>query len=300
MKRGAQGLSICVLVLASTYVQPARAQRIRVPQSENDDFQGGQGEAGSDGSLAPSLSVQLDIVDNERLQWWPWVASAAFLSLAIVGDRAIRAAEPRWRIAGPIDRFVDANLPSDSATTRRRMGLASDALVTALIASTYLDAALWQPRHRSWSRTSYRLMMMDTLAFSLELSLVSLVKATVQRQRPHGRRCEENPSYGDCDSQRLNRSFFSGHAATAFTAASLMCAHQTLRGQTPLGRIQCLGSLAMATSVATLRVAAGHHYVSDVAVGALVGFLVGYVLPVWLFPRRIGPEPEIPETPTYW
>jgi membrane-associated phospholipid phosphatase len=125
-------------------------------------------------------------------------------------------------------------------------------------------------------------------------------KHVARRGRPYDQPCIDDPTYDSaCDSSSRFQSFISGHSAQSFTGASLVCAHQKLRGQSPLGYIECATALATASLAASLRIVAERHYFTDVFVGALVGFLAGYVLPVWLF-RGSFPAPNDEAVPVAW
>ena len=68
----------------------------------------------------------------------------------------------------------------------------------------------------------------------------------------------------------------------AFAAAGLTCAahlHLPLYGSRSLDAATCAVSLGTATLTSLLRVVAGRHHLSDVIVGAILGFLAGWVLP---------------------
>lgn len=227
-----------------------------------------------------------DDIDGERLDWWPWVASFSLASVGLAIDSLVDTREPRWSSVGPLDLNITEALVLGPAG-RSRAATVSDIMLISSVLATYLDAALWRQNDRSNSRTAYRLIMLDSMVFSMNTALVALIKGTVQRQRPAGRFCESDPEFGGCQDSAINRSFFSGHASTTFTAASLMCAHQHLRGQSPLGRFQCITGLGVATTTSMLRLVAAKHYMSDVLVGAVVGFLIGYIFPVYIFPRAL-------------
>ena len=233
-----------------------------------------------------SALVLDDSVDGERLAWWPWVASFGLAGAGLAIDSLVDSSEPRWSSVGTLDLNVTEALLL-GPTGRLRAARASDVLLISAVVATYLDAALWRQSERSTSRTAYRLMMLDSLVFSMNTALVALIKGTVQRQRPMGRFCESDADFGGCEDASINRSFFSGHASTTFTAASLVCAHQQLRGQTALGRVQCIAGLGVATSTSMLRLVAAKHYLSDVLVGAAIGFLLGYIFPMYVFPRSL-------------
>lgn len=287
----AQTLALLVSSLsASAYAQPERAEAETSDVADEEPRTNIVRDVTTSGAPRPprrDAPLELnDSIDGENLVWWPWIASFALSSVGLAIDALVDTSEPRWSSVGAVDLSIAEGLLL-GPTGRLRAARASDVLLFSSVAATYLDAALWRHDDRSNSRTSYRLIMMDSLVFSMNTALVALVKGTVQRQRPVGRFCESDPEFGGCQNGSINRSFFSGHASTSFTAASLMCAHQQLRGQTPLGRTQCIAGLGVATSTSVLRLVAGKHYASDVLVGAAVGFLLGYIFPMYVFPRSL-------------
>jgi membrane-associated phospholipid phosphatase len=114
-------------------------------------------------------------------------------------------------------------------------------------------------------------------------SLALLTKNVVDRERPDG-----------SDSQ----SFFSGHSATGFCAASYLSSElsdwydrwETTRSNDVLRSTLKIGSgialYAGATYVGYSRMHDEKHYLSDVAIGAVVGTFVG----TWMYHRQWGSE----------
>jgi membrane-associated phospholipid phosphatase len=75
-------------------------------------------------------------------------------------------------------------------------------------------------------------------------------------------------------------SFFSGHAAGAFAAATLTSTvFQEIHGSTGWSNVVWGSTLSLATLTAYARVKAGVHFPTDVIVGALVGSSIGYLVP---------------------
>lgn len=75
-------------------------------------------------------------------------------------------------------------------------------------------------------------------------------------------------------------SFFSNHTTAAFTTAVFSAYTFQLRhSDSPLVPWVWGGSLALAGGVGSLRILAGKHFPSDVAAGAVVGALCGYLVP---------------------
>jgi undecaprenyl-diphosphatase len=108
-------------------------------------------------------------------------------------------------------------------------------------------------------------MTLTLLSAMLGAALSSLIKGWTDRERP---------PLGDGDVQALvalpqSTSFPSGHAATAFAAATVVAAfHPRLR----------VPVFALAGLVALSRVYLGVHYWLDILAGAALGVLVGVVV----------------------
>lgn len=155
----------------------------------------------------------------------------------------------------------------------------SDGLIAGLtIAPLLLVAA-----DHGWSDAQAReALLTDTVLLaetaSVNMALNTVVKHAVGRKRPltyDGSWSEAERSSADA-----SLSFYSGHSATAFgmataTSRIFMLRHPDSDWVVPLW----LGSEALAATTALLRVDAGKHFWSDVAVGALVGSAVGYLVP---------------------
>lgn len=115
-------------------------------------------------------------------------------------------------------------------------------------------------------------------ALALDSFLHSVVKFAVRRPRPYTYHLPPGTHCKTCD---CAVSFYSGHAATSFTAAvagSYLFAESAKdRGS----RDAMWGfELALAGATANLRVRAGMHYYSDVLTGAIVGTGIGVLVPV--------------------
>src|SRR6185369_8075255 len=92
-----------------------------------------------------------------------------------------------------------------------------------------------------------------------------------------------------CEKGKKFAGFPSGHAVSAFTAAGLSCvhhAHLPLYGGGLPDALACAAALTVASGVGVVRIMGDRHYVSDVIVGAAIGFLVGFGLPSLLHYRE--------------
>ncbi len=118
-------------------------------------------------------------------------------------------------------------------------------------------------------------------AMAVNLAVFEGAKHLVQRPRPY--LYSKSPAvaqYAADQGDDAYQSFYSGHAATAFCAATagayLLGASTGNRGVRSLA----WGSgFAVAAATANLRVRAGKHFYSDVVIGALAGTIIGYAVP---------------------
>lgn len=92
------------------------------------------------------------------------------------------------------------------------------------------------------------------LTQSLTWLLTDNVKMRVKRVRPN---------------KEDDRSFFSGHSSSAFVGAGLLCTMKK----------HCTEALVVAGLTGYLRMAADKHYLSDVVIGAGIGYAFGRYIP---------------------
>ena len=132
-----------------------------------------------------------------------------------------------------------------------------------------------------------KLSEIGTIAFMfLESSLyltgfTYITKVAVGRRRPYvyntALSAEERHAIGGDDAYS---SFFSGHTAAAFTAATFLSKVMTdIHGDSIWTKLLWGSSLTIATMTGYARVKAGKHYPTDVIAGAVVGFAIGYLIP---------------------
>jgi membrane-associated phospholipid phosphatase len=134
--------------------------------------------------------------------------------------------------------------------------------------------------------------LIDLQALAISGAIQGATNVIVSRERPFGRDCGQGELPDDaidCHDSFHYRSFFSGHSAFSFTSAALICVHHfenELLGA-PWDGVSCAAGYAVAATTATFRVVADVHYASDVLLGATVGTLVGYGVPL-LHYRKLG------------
>lgn len=197
------------------------------------------------------------------LQAW---AQYRYVSMEPAGPDRLRRRD-LWAM----DRWAAGNHSASAA-------LASDILIFPGVALPMALSAWDARRAGSWAPLlTEAVVYAEALAISSSLNL--LVRSLGVHSRPlvYGSDAPE--------SERLkgeaSGSFYSGHANASFLAAVYLSYTYPLR-HPDFGHKAWLwaGSLAAAGSVAALRVSAGKHFPSDVAVGAMTGAFFG-----WLFPR---------------
>lgn len=120
-------------------------------------------------------------------------------------------------------------------------------------------------------------------AFLLAYGTKDILKAAVSRHRPYTYR--EGAPAGEAD--EYADSLPSGHTTLAFLGASFLTAtfgreYQQSPWRVPLSA----GAFGLAGFVAVTRVVSGSHFVTDVAVGAAIGTLWGFLVPAL---HRWGP-----------
>jgi membrane-associated phospholipid phosphatase len=129
-------------------------------------------------------------------------------------------------------------------------------------------------------RTAGEDLLMVGEATSLALLATEVAKLAAGRARPYA--WADPAAARDRDAFL---SFWSGHAAVTFAAASAAGTVARLRGYRSWPWITGLG-LAGAAGCGWLRIAGDRHWALDVLAGAAVGSLAGFGLPVWLHGRR--------------
>jgi membrane-associated phospholipid phosphatase len=117
-------------------------------------------------------------------------------------------------------------------------------------------------------------------------NVTDITKYSVGRERPyvHFRTPEERARL---KSTNDNLSFFSGHAAIAFTLATSAGTIGSVR-KYRLAPLMWIAGLTFATAGAYLRIAADRHYATDVLVGGAVGSGIGFAVPYFAHgPHRL-------------
>lgn len=215
-----------------------------------------------------------------------WIVTAAgagiTLTAAVVKPRA------RHSLQGGIgfDDEVREALRADKLANRYVFRDISDVGLSLAVTWPFVADALttaWWYRGSRESAQEMALISLQTL--TVVGALQGATNVMVSRQRPFGQDCGQGelPEDAiDCTGSFHYRSFFSGHSSFSFTGAALICVHhlqnELLGG--PWDAVSCAAGYAVAGTTATFRVVGDVHYASDVLLGAAVGTLVGYAVPL--------------------
>jgi membrane-associated phospholipid phosphatase len=205
-------------------------------------------------------------------------ASGAFVLHFVVPD----ASEPRWVGGVLLDDSLRNSLRLRSPEAREAARTASDiTAVSTVVWAAGLDS-LVVPLARHGSDVAGQLTAMNAESFALSSLVAALIFKATARARPSYADCERDASFDPLCKARALESFPSGHTEAAFTAAGLSCAHHLhadLYGSKVADALSCAGTITLAAGTGTLRVLGDRHYVSDVALGAIIGFAIGYGVP---------------------
>ncbi|WP_426750858.1 phosphatase PAP2 family protein [Myxococcus sp. Y35] len=129
--------------------------------------------------------------------------------------------------------------------------------------------------------------------------LASLANQTVKfiagRERPFVHVLPEDQKGLTAQPSDNNLSFYSGHTNLAFSLVVSAGTVAAMRGYKHQAWIWAAG-LPVATSVGLLRMGADKHYLTDVAMGALLGSAVGFAVPMLLHSRKSDSAPATAQT----
>lgn len=174
----------------------------------------------------------------------------------------------------------------------------SDVLLSlSLTYPFFVDALVSAWWFRGNADVARQIALIDAEALAITGTLQGVTNVIAARERPYGRTCgAETPEDSiDCTTTGRYRSFFSGHAAFAFTSAGLICSHHLylgLLGNRAADISTCVASYLGAGAAATLRIVGDNHYATDVLTGSVVGAAVGLLVP-WLHYRGFRPTASV-------
>lgn len=238
---------------------------------------------------------------NDKVEWmddqWPrvtaWEAGgtlAATVTTIVIERRWPPPSDARVDLAVPIiDTFPRFLLRGRSAKVQRVFGEWSDLGFRMMAFYPYVMdvgvAALGLHRNLD---VAGQLALIDLQALTLSGFTHLIATRVAARRRPYTQDCNSDTKKvydHECGGDNDNRSFYSGHAAAAFTSAGLTCLHHQnlpLFGGGPVETWACVWALSVATLSGVGRIVEDSHYASDVLIGAGIGWFYGYVMPKFL------------------
>ena len=181
------------------------------------------------------------------------------------------------------DDAIRDRLHSTSHDTRVMAGKVSDILWNTIQWYPVAIDSLLFPLvfDRGNTEVASQMLLMDWQVQALTFFLLRTGTHIIGRQRPSFQECQRDHEYeGSCDEPYA--SFFSGHAAMAFSGAALTCEHHAalaIYGSDFAGATACVATLTAATMTGVLRIVADRHWTTDVIFGAVTGLGLGLGLP---------------------
>lgn len=238
-------------------------------------------------ALAVLLPSALQAAEPGRYAWreeWPKFRTSEYVltgvSLAGAAANFYLVPPPKsssWRGGILFDNGARNTLMVRSRKTGDQAEVLGDLLTFPLIGYSMLDGPVTARWAGGDKETAFQLALINAQTFAVTEVLNLSVSNALPRNRPPGAVCDPASKYDP----KCVKSFWSGHSANVFAAASLVCAQHRalpLYGGAADG-VACGSSLAVASVVAVLRIVSNDHYASDIMVGAAVGGATGYLMP---------------------
>jgi len=150
---------------------------------------------------------------------------------------------------------------------------------------------------------AWQLTALNAQAVSVVALLTRAGHKFVARERPDVDPCTDDPDYnGTCFGGSF-ASFPSGHSSAAMVGAGVSCAHHAylpLLDGGPADLSVCLAASAMGVTNGIARIVGDRHYLSDVIVGQLLGWGVGFGMPALLHYQWGSAAPQTAWTIAPW
>lgn len=253
----------------------------------------------SESEEAEDTGRQPDIVWNDaewrrfqKFQYGTLAGMGALIATAFILQPDFT--EPRWDSYGPFDDWVRDRVNGGSEGLVKAVGKTSDILYPTLgLLPLVLEDAFMLPLARRSPDVALQTFLIDAQSLAFTSVFYFGGQAIVGRSRPGLSRCIEEDGLDNCRIGTGIKSFFSGHAAIAFTGAGLICTHQAYLGvynNDTVGRAMCGLTMTAASATAVFRLIANRHWASDVLTGVGLGLFSGLALPrlIHFNPPRLG------------
>jgi membrane-associated phospholipid phosphatase len=226
-----------------------------------------------------------------KFQTGEWIAGGVGIAAALA-SRILPLPSSHWQGGIGIDESARDALRLHTPAARRRARDGSDIALTINVSWPFFDALVVAGWYRDSPEVGVQQALISAEVLAVTAGMQGLASYFTSRERPYGRECgDELPANTrDCVARDRVYSFYSGHSAAAFASAGVNCMHHAyvpLYGGGAADDWACAGMFGVAATTALLRVATDVHYVSDVAMGALIGTTTGLLLP-WALHYRHG------------
>lgn len=200
-------------------------------------------------------------------------------------------AQPRFTGGFFLDDFARDRLRAGTASGRKNAARISDLFWYGSLAFPLLVDLPIALLVRDSPEVAGQMMLMNLQAFAVAGVVDRTLQLTVGRGRPGREQCGgPDAAEYSCGDRDAAVSMPSGHTMIAATAAGLTCVHHRylpLWGSPAADTGACVIMVAATAVTGTTRVIADRHHLSDVLVGAALGFSIGYGTP-WLLHYRSG------------
>ncbi len=220
-----------------------------------------------------------------RVRWWQYAltfSSPLALELVEVGIGDPKSAN--WRGGILFDDALRDFSVGSSFETRDVADKISDwGMLAMWVTPTLLDGIILSLLVEGSPDVAWQVIAINMQALATSALTTLTLIYTVKRERPLAQECASNPGYSPLCDEGTYKGFPSGHTASAFMGAGLICAHHTNLEffGSPGDEIMCGASLVSAGALSYLRLVADRHYASDIIVGAAIGLGLGWLVP-WL------------------
>jgi membrane-associated phospholipid phosphatase len=227
---------------------------------------------------------------------WPnfsWLEGAATVSAGI-GTLVLALNEPprdpRWQGGILFDDAVRSGLRLESQSGRQKARSIGDlpyyaAGLIPLVVDPVLVA--WLGHGDPKAALNLGLVALESFSYVGFLSFVS-TRISV-RERPDSAECRRlHPDGSGCE-EVDTEAFWSGHTSIVAVSAGVVCANHRylpLWKYKALDLAACVFSTAGALGTGVSRLLSDRHYATDVIAGSIVGFGIGYAVPVLLHYSR--------------
>ncbi|HMR05958.1 MAG TPA: phosphatase PAP2 family protein [Polyangiaceae bacterium] len=222
-----------------------------------------------------------------------YAATAAIVGAYYVVElEATKPSESNWSGGIVLDGAVRRPLVGSTATARNRAADFGDYLFLVPPAWAILDGIVTPlATDRGNLDVAWQVTAMNIQAVGLVGLLTRAGHRFIARERPDVSECEQDGEYNQVCFRGSFASFPSGHTSSAGVGAGLICAHHLnlpLYGGGAPDVLACSVNVGMTALIGYSRIVADRHYLSDVVVGAGLGFGVGFGLPVLLHYQSVG------------